>query len=101
MVIGGGQDASHVTTTDRRAGKFEAKFFHKVNQLLYSYARYFFTLFRWVWYKPGWLLSIPCIQILQEEIGGVKGHFGPINALAFNPDGRRFDLLSFTSCFIF
>ncbi|XP_068647425.1 eukaryotic translation initiation factor 3 subunit I-like [Aristolochia californica] len=57
VVIGGGQDASHVTTTDRRAGKFEAKFFHK---------------------------------ILQEEIGGVKGHFGPINALAFNPDGRSF-----------
>ncbi|KAJ8629299.1 hypothetical protein MRB53_022622 [Persea americana] len=57
VMLGGGQDASHVTTTDRRAGKFEAKFFHK---------------------------------ILQEEIGGVKGHFGPINALAFNPDGRSF-----------
>jgi translation initiation factor 3 subunit I len=56
VVIGGGQDAMNVTMTDRRAGKFEAKFFHK---------------------------------ILQEEIGGVKGHFGPINALAFNPDGRR------------
>jgi len=47
----------NVTMTDRRAGKFEAKFYHK---------------------------------ILQEEIGGVKGHFGPINALAFNPDGRSF-----------
>ncbi|XP_020197635.1 eukaryotic translation initiation factor 3 subunit I isoform X2 [Aegilops tauschii subsp. strangulata] len=57
VVIGGGQDAMNVTMTDRRAGKFEAKFFHK---------------------------------ILQEEIGGVKGHFGPINALAFNPDGKRF-----------
>ncbi|KAF5184332.1 Eukaryotic translation initiation factor 3 subunit i [Thalictrum thalictroides] len=57
VVIGGGQDARNVTTTDRRAGKFEAKFFHK---------------------------------ILQEEIGGVKGHFGPINALVFNPDGRSF-----------
>ena len=29
-------------------------------------------------------------QVLQEEIGGVKGHFGPINALAFNPDGKRY-----------
>lgn len=57
VVIGGGQEASHVTTTGHRAGKFEAKFFHK---------------------------------ILEEEIGGVKGHFGPINALAFNPDGKSF-----------
>nr|GMD68782.1 eukaryotic translation initiation factor 3 subunit I-like [Ipomoea batatas] len=56
IVLGGGQDASAVTTTDHRAGKFEAKFFDK---------------------------------ILQEEICGVKGHFGPINALAFNPDGKR------------
>ncbi|CAM6105086.1 unnamed protein product [Calypogeia fissa] len=57
VVIGGGQDASQVTMSDRRAGKFEAKFFHK---------------------------------IYEEEIGGVKGHFGPINALAFNTDGRSF-----------
>ncbi|KAF4348640.1 hypothetical protein G4B88_007387, partial [Cannabis sativa] len=28
-------------------------------------------------------------HILQQEIGGVKGHFGPINALVFNPDGKR------------
>ncbi|KAH9745860.1 eukaryotic translation initiation factor 3 subunit I [Citrus sinensis] len=60
VVLGGGQDASAVTTTDHRAGKFEAKFFDK---------------------------------ILQEEIGGVKGHFGPINALAFNPDGKRYGFL--------
>ncbi|KAF3644483.1 Eukaryotic translation initiation factor 3 subunit I [Capsicum annuum] len=57
VVLGGGQDASAVTTTDHRAGKFEAKFYDK---------------------------------ILTEEIGGVKGHFGPINALAFNPDGKSF-----------
>ncbi|XP_051141457.1 eukaryotic translation initiation factor 3 subunit I-like [Andrographis paniculata] len=57
VVLGGGQDASAVTTTDHRAGKFEAKFYDK---------------------------------ILAEEIGGVKGHFGPINALAFNPDGKSF-----------
>ena len=30
------------------------------------------------------------VQIFEDEIGGVKGHFGPINALAFNPDGRRY-----------
>uniref|UniRef100_A0A803M5K8 Eukaryotic translation initiation factor 3 subunit I n=1 Tax=Chenopodium quinoa TaxID=63459 RepID=A0A803M5K8_CHEQI len=57
VVLGGGQEASHVTTTDHRAGKFEAKFYDK---------------------------------ILTAEIGGVKGHFGPINALAFNPDGKSF-----------
>ncbi|KAE8687281.1 Eukaryotic translation initiation factor 3 subunit I [Hibiscus syriacus] len=57
VVLGGGHDASAVTTTDHRAGKFEAKFYDK---------------------------------ILKEEIGGVKGHFGPINALAFNPDGKSF-----------
>ncbi|KAL7227937.1 hypothetical protein ACSBR1_022753 [Camellia fascicularis] len=57
VVLGRGQDASAVTTTDHCAGKFEARFFGKV---------------------------------LQEEIGGVKRHFGPINALAFNPDGKRY-----------
>jgi hypothetical protein len=31
VVLGGGQDASAVTTTDHRAGKFEAKFFDKVD----------------------------------------------------------------------
>jgi hypothetical protein len=30
VVLGGGQDASNVTTTDHRAGKFEAKFYDKV-----------------------------------------------------------------------
>eukprot|EP00898_Chlorokybus_atmophyticus_P006720 jgi/Chlat1/7049/Chrsp56S06718 len=30
VVLGGGQEASQVTTTSSRAGKFEAKFFHKV-----------------------------------------------------------------------
>jgi len=28
--------------------------------------------------------------IYQEELGSVQGHFGPVNALAFNPDGRGF-----------
>ena len=29
-------------------------------------------------------------KIFEDEIGGVKGHFGPINALAVSPDGRSF-----------
>ncbi|KAI3525097.1 hypothetical protein L1887_03769 [Cichorium endivia] len=50
VVLRGGQDASAITTTNHRVGKFEAKFY--------------------------------------DKIGGVKGHFGPINALAFNPGGK-------------
>lgn len=57
MILGGGQDASQVTTTAGAAGKFEAMFYHK---------------------------------ILEDHLGGVKGHFGPLNALAVNPDGRRY-----------
>lgn len=57
VLIGGGQEASQVTTTASRAGRFESRFFHK---------------------------------IFQEEFGSVRGHFGPINAVAFHPDGRSF-----------
>eukprot|EP00884_Botryococcus_braunii_P016851 jgi/Botrbrau1/384/Bobra.110_2s0039.1 len=57
VLVGGGQDAADVTTTASRAGRFEARFFHK---------------------------------IFAEEFGQVRGHFGPINAVAFSPDGRGF-----------
>lgn len=57
VLLGGGQDASQVTTTAAKAGGFEARFYHKV------YA---------------------------EEFGSVRGHFGPINSVAFSPDGRSF-----------
>lgn len=29
-------------------------------------------------------------MIYEEEIGRVKGHFGPINTLAFHPSGRGY-----------
>lgn len=57
VVVGGGQDVMSVTTTSSKAGKFEAKLYHK---------------------------------IFEEDLGSFKGHFGPINCVAFSPDGRSF-----------
>lgn len=57
ILLGGGQEASKVTTTTDREGKFEGKLFHLV---------------------------------YEEELGRVKGHFGPINTIAFSPDGRQY-----------
>lgn len=57
ILLGGGQEASQVTTTTDRQGKFEGKIFHLV---------------------------------YEEELGRVQGHFGPINTVAFSPDGRQY-----------
>lgn len=57
ILLGGGQEASEVTTTGDRQGKFEAKIFH---------------------------------MVYEEELGRVKGHFGPINTVAFSPNGRQY-----------
>ena len=29
-------------------------------------------------------------MVFEEEIGRVKGHFGPINSLKFHPNGKRY-----------
>lgn len=57
ILLGGGQEASQVTTTGDRKGKFEGKIFHLV---------------------------------YEEELGRVKGHFGPINTVEFSPDGKQY-----------
>jgi len=57
VILGGGQAAMDVTTTSSRAGKFEARFYHK---------------------------------IFEEEIGRVRGHFGPLNYVAVDPNGKGY-----------
>jgi len=57
VLLGGGQEAMHVTVTGHQSGKFETRFFH---------------------------------QVYEEEFGRVKGHFGPINALAIHPYGKSY-----------
>lgn len=57
ILLGGGQEASQVTTTTDREGKFEGKLFHLV---------------------------------YEEELGRIKGHFGPINTVAFSPNGKQY-----------
>ena len=37
-------------------------------------------------------------MIYEEEIGRVKGHFGPINSLKFHPDGKRLALIRAQLC---
>lgn len=57
VIVAGGQEALHVTTTSSRAGQFEARFFHSV---------------------------FAC------ETGRVRGHFGPINTVAYHPKGTGY-----------
>lgn len=57
VVVAGGQEALHVTTTSSSAGQFEARFFHSV---------------------------FAC------EVGRVRGHFGPINTVAYHPKGTGY-----------
>ena len=36
------------------------------------------------------MLVCACLQIYEEEFARVKGHFGPINALAIHPNGASY-----------
>ena len=57
VILGGGQEARDVTTTQARQGKFEARFYHK---------------------------------IFEDEVGRVRGHFGPLNTIAVHPKGTGY-----------
>jgi len=57
IILGGGESAVDVTTTQATTDQFKIRFFH---------------------------------SILCHELGSVLGHFGPVNALSFSPDGRSF-----------
>ena len=94
VLVGGGQEASQVTTTGSRAGNFQTRFFHKVSRCAMQSVR-----------AHGCCVCVPvltlastrsaadelrCVQIYAEEFGSIRGHFGPINALKWHPDGRSF-----------
>lgn len=52
IVLGGGQDASQVTTTGARAGKFESVFFHKVHAESFGSVRGHFGPINTVSFSP-------------------------------------------------
>ena len=31
--------------------------------------------------------------VFEEEFGRVRDHFGPINSVAYHPDGKRFEII--------
>ena len=59
MVLGGGQDAMNVTMTDRRAGKFEAKFYHKVSSFPVNKVSRYYS------FCVASLLNFLCLQYLN------------------------------------
>lgn len=76
-----------VTTTQGKQGKFDAKFYHMVRHVEGLGSFHYASL-----EIHALASSTRCLfcagQVFEEEIGTVKGHFGPINTVAFHPDGK-------------
>ena len=81
VLLGGGQDAMSVTTTAGKVGKFECRFFEAV---------YTTEIGR---VKVGRLALLPREGVVSRRLPCARccqGHFGPINAIGINPDGRSY-----------
>lgn len=97
VILGGGEDAMTVTQSSGKVGKFHAQFWHKVRGLFFCdlnrvISRVVLATCAFEHSGDTWggMLTVTSVQIFQEEIGQVKGHFGPINTLAFHPSGKQY-----------
>ena len=75
VVLGGGQEAIEVSQIYSYVEYIRRFYSLKVTQTAATTGKFEARFFH---------------LIFEEEFARVKGHFGPINTLAFHPDGKRF-----------